>query len=204
MALCTWCETEMTTSRSCTVDALHRSGRRIVLPPFGTEPDVPAGVRRCGDCGVARGGLHHPGCDLQQCPACGGQLLSCDCRFDEDGPDDGDDLDDWLNDLEPLGVDGNGCPTERMWLGETEVIVRREDVPESDITTIGGIRCTTALRTVIDLAPEVTADDLGVMLADVLQRGLFTVDEAHRRLAQPDLARHPGAALLRRALPPAG
>ena len=42
---------------------------------------------RCGDCGVIRGGSHHPGCDLQRCPACGRQLMSCGCSFDEDGPE---------------------------------------------------------------------------------------------------------------------
>jgi hypothetical protein len=54
-----------------------------------------------------------------------------------------------------MGVDGNGQLTERMWLGEQEVIIHRGDVPETDITTIDGIRCTTALRTVIDVAPSV-------------------------------------------------
>jgi hypothetical protein len=34
---------------------------------------------RCGDCGVGRGGVHHHGCDLEQCPACDGQLISCGC-----------------------------------------------------------------------------------------------------------------------------
>jgi hypothetical protein len=57
--------------------------------------------------------------------------------------------------VEPMGVDGNGQLTERMWLGEQEVIIHRGDVPETDITTVDGIRCTTALRTVIDVAPSV-------------------------------------------------
>lgn len=28
---------------------------------------------------------HHCGRELQDCPACGGQLLSCGCGFDEEG-----------------------------------------------------------------------------------------------------------------------
>lgn len=48
----------------------------------------------CGDCGVKRDGWHHPGCDLQQCPRCRGQMLSCDCRYDEDG-DEPDTDEDW-------------------------------------------------------------------------------------------------------------
>ena len=122
--------------------------------------------------------------------------MSCGCRFDEDEP--GPSL------VEPLGVDGNGLLTERMWLGELDVVIHRDDVPETDITTVDGIRCTTALRTVIDVAPEVTVSDLEVIVRDCLQRGLFTVEEASRRLAEPDMVGRRGAELLRRALPPLG
>ena len=198
MAVCSWCHGEMTIANSCTADAFHRNGRRVDMIPFGDEPGRRTGGERCGDCGVFRGGWHHPGCDLQTCPACGRQLLSCGCRFDEDEPDASFSL------VEPLGVDGNGVLTERMWMGEQEVIIHRDDVPESDVTTVRGIRCTTALRTVIDLAPEVEASHLDEMVQDCLQRRLFTVEEASRRLAEPDMVGRRGAELLRRALPPSG
>lgn len=203
MAVCSWCHGEMTTAISCNVDAFHRTGRRFDLVPFGDEPGPPMSGDRCGDCGVVRGGWHHPGCDLQRCPACRGQLFSCGCLFDEDeDEDEGEDETDTSRPLvEPLGVDGNGLLTERMWLGEHEVIIHRDEVPDTDLTTVDGIRCTTALRTVIDLAPEVSAVDLRVMVRDCLERRLFTIEEAWRRLAQPDMVGRRGAELLRRVLP---
>jgi hypothetical protein len=195
MAVCGWCNGEMTTALSCVVSTFHRNGRRFHMVPFGDEPGRTS-RDQCGDCGVNRGGWHHPGCDLQQCPACGRQLISCGCWFDEDGPDEG------LSLAEPLGVDGNGQLTERAWLGDQEVIIHREDIPETDVTTVHGIPCTNALRTVIDIAPDIESSHLEVIVQDCLERGLFTVEQASRRIAQPDMVGRRGAELLRRALPP--
>lgn len=128
-------------------------------------------------------------------------MLSCGCRFDEDGPDEVG-HDDHLSLVEPLGVDSNGLLTERMWVGGEEVIIHHDDVPESDITMLRGIRCTTALRTVIDVAPDVEDEHLEEIVQDCLERGLFTVEEAWRRLAEPDMANRRGAQLLRRVLRP--
>ena len=33
----------------------------------------------CGDCGVKLGGYHDLGCDIESCPFCGGQLITCGC-----------------------------------------------------------------------------------------------------------------------------
>lgn len=32
---------------------------------------------RCGDCNTPAGQLHHPGCDMDACPACFGQAICC-------------------------------------------------------------------------------------------------------------------------------
>ena len=36
---------------------------------------------RCGDCQALEGENHELGCDLERCPFCGGQLISCDCCY---------------------------------------------------------------------------------------------------------------------------
>ena len=37
---------------------------------------------RCGDCHALEGEYHELGCDLERCPFCGGQLISCDCCYE--------------------------------------------------------------------------------------------------------------------------
>ena len=101
---------------------------------------------------------------------------------------------------EPLSISPVGVLTERQWFGDDEIIVRHDDIPDCDRAVVQGIPCTTALRTVIDLAPEVEADQLRRMVEDCLARELFTLDEAWARLRAPDMADRSGAEILRRYL----
>lgn len=34
---------------------------------------------KCLGCGIKHGGIHHLGCDVEECPRCGGQLITCYC-----------------------------------------------------------------------------------------------------------------------------
>ena len=33
----------------------------------------------CPECGTVKGMRHHKGCDLEECPKCGGQMIACGC-----------------------------------------------------------------------------------------------------------------------------
>ncbi len=99
-----------------------------------------------------------------------------------------------------LYIDSNGYLAEEVVLNGVPAVVHYMDIPESDITTIDGVRCTTALRTVIDIATQYTPAQLNFAVRDCLERNLFTPQEAVERAGRPDMQTHPGAPLLLRVL----
>lgn len=108
MAICTMCRQDMRTADSCVAWKVPTDRGDVPVVPSGQEERVvdldddgmdgfddaddgwsPGGGRpsyvhvwtseRCGDCHVRRGGTHHPGCDVAECPVCHEQLFSCGC-----------------------------------------------------------------------------------------------------------------------------
>ena len=83
MAKCQVCGQEMLTAFGCKPKFLIANGKRYARIPMGAKGDFFENAEpfdRCGDCGAHKGGYHHWGCDSERCPACGHQLLSCECK----------------------------------------------------------------------------------------------------------------------------
>jgi len=50
---------------------------------YGSHPDD-IDSPTCDDCGTPRGSIHEIGCDLEPCPRCEAQAISCDCLYEDD------------------------------------------------------------------------------------------------------------------------
>jgi hypothetical protein len=81
MAVCPLCTREMRDSVSCTIDPFI-IGTKLYEPlPWGRERRFgrPRPNFACPDCATPPGGIHHHGCDVEQCPVCHGQAITCSC-----------------------------------------------------------------------------------------------------------------------------
>ena len=57
-----------------------KNGKEFERIRYGNEEDEwGANNHPCGDCGVEKGAFHVPGCDVERCPSCSGQMIGCDC-----------------------------------------------------------------------------------------------------------------------------
>lgn len=87
MAICDWCDQEMTDIKTIDCFANRFVGfpdeEKLLSVSYTNEFFENDLNHRCHDCNVKLGQYHHPGCDMERCPRCGGQLISCDC-FKED------------------------------------------------------------------------------------------------------------------------
>ena len=83
MATCELCRNEMLKGDGCAVGTVHIGGKMYKRVPVGGSGDFFEGSgenARCTDCNALCGHYHHWGCDAERCPACGRQLISCDCE----------------------------------------------------------------------------------------------------------------------------
>lgn len=102
MAICDWCYQEMSsnTTNTCTGNEFVEFPDGEKLPAIKytnvglsryvgvldgyTNEKIEDSNQRCHDCNIQVGGYHHPGCDMEECPRCHGQLISCGCLDDEE------------------------------------------------------------------------------------------------------------------------
>lgn len=80
--ICTGCNNEMKSVRSCNYNlfvSFKDDLRAYPTIPYINPATFNAKNSNCHDCGVQIGAKHHPGCDMERCPRCGFQLISCGC-----------------------------------------------------------------------------------------------------------------------------
>ncbi len=72
-AKCKICGQRMLKAEGCDCAMIEYGGQKYLR--LEAEDD-------CHDCGAKAGHYHHFGCDMETCPVCGGQLISCDCEIE--------------------------------------------------------------------------------------------------------------------------
>lgn len=96
MSECKFCHKDMSAdeTRGCTGNEAitYADGETYPTVSYFNEYREDEPDHHCHDCNVSVGQKHHPGCDMEECPRCHGQLISCGC--------DNGDMDGWKVDKE--------------------------------------------------------------------------------------------------------
>ena len=79
--ICPDCKQKMLKATSCKKKVIVIDGKKYKRDSSYFDNNT-----ICHACGIEnkKGNFHHPGCDMERCPKCKGQLISCGCNWDED------------------------------------------------------------------------------------------------------------------------
>jgi len=90
MAICKYCNLDMKQADGCVLETIPTADGELNPLPFGSEMYLiqqaafaDGTPRRCDDCNALPAHYHHPGCDIEECPRCNGQLITCGCMIEE-------------------------------------------------------------------------------------------------------------------------
>ncbi len=78
-AKCEICGQPMLKADGCSCEEVKCNGEKYTRIKYGDE-DFKLVEVACPGCGAKEGHFHHYNCDREECPACGGQLIGCDCN----------------------------------------------------------------------------------------------------------------------------
>lgn len=116
MTACKYCNQEMTDLDKITCTITHiwdlLTGQIYARPIY--EPEDKSPDHRCHDCGIKAGGYHHPGCDVEICPKCGGQMIVCGCIWE---PAEAPDQTEPFEPLPPTLREALAAHAHVMWAG---------------------------------------------------------------------------------------
>lgn len=79
--ICEHCGQVELDSDGCTVASVYCDGKIYKRIPYGDEAFTWP-HERCHDCGALQGEYHHYGCDVEECPVCGEQMIDCGCKLE--------------------------------------------------------------------------------------------------------------------------
>ena len=92
VVICKLCEQDMNAVDTCTVTTM------ILKDHYGIQMEFDRSrfhfteeSGRCHDCGIKHGEIHHLGCDVERCPRCREQLITCYCWDNDDNASQSDD-----------------------------------------------------------------------------------------------------------------